>query len=277
MICPQCGSVLFPGDLNIRGKKYNCTVCGKVGSLDWNFYLLQLAYELSFIGEEMNKDLRASFTNIRERVNPLNDLEEYWLASIETATWIIGGLADSDKFKIYLYNATVTPLFELDWESWKQHLEKSTIRAPFRGTGKNKALDHLLLHSKILKECYNQKFFDILSPSNIINFQRIVISKTREIKGAGLWMATSPIKVIIIANTEKYSKDVINQLEVPLGSAVIEGLHKIFGVNLDKDSGYNFRYIQEVHRYFAELINSDVFTINSEFFKIGETSISKTR
>jgi len=236
--------------------------------MSWNHYLGRLAEAIKNLGVNMNSGLQSQFNWLRNRLNPSSDFEKYWLACIETTTWLIGGLTNSRSFKVDVYNATIAWLFKGGWNSWKQHMRNIVMASPYGGTRKNRAVDHLLLHSKVLRDCQSRGFTNILNQNNIVDFQRIVLSTARGMRGVGHWMATIPIKVIVIS--ENYSIGVVNQLEVPLGKNVVEGIRKVIGININQRRKRDIVIAQEIHRHFAKSANTDVFTINSGFWEIGK-------
>ena len=146
-------------------------------------------------------------------------------------------------------------------------MKQFVMGAAHSGTRKNRAVDHLLLHSEVLRSCQNEGFVKILDPSNIVGFQRRVVSAAQKRKGVGRWMATVPIKVIVVSKS--YPIDIVNQLEVPLGKNIVEGIRRVIGININEGRKRDVEIAQEIHKHLAVLANTDIFTINSGFWEIG--------
>ena len=216
-----------------------------------------IAYMIRALGEDIIDTIRRDFEVFAKQLNATDPKEKYWLATVMSSVWIVGVPGDFyRKYIAHIYKNTVNTSFS------RNVVSEAVFAKGFPGTLKYRVVDMLVFHGNILNTVGAQSILQ-----NPVVHQRSIVAKAMQTKGVGQWSATAPFMALAAAG--ELPQNVINDLEPPLGTSVIEGIKVLTGVPLRSDDATHREFAKALHRHLAELANTDVFTINGGLYELG--------
>ena len=221
--------------------------------------LKDIALELKVKGNNSNHKIRRDYENLSRELRVQSPDERYWLAVVMGGTWAIGGLDRADLYIKQVYQLTKTPNRRND----QSIIRDSVYLKRYRGSRKVVMERMLLFHAKML---------DAYSAENIINdpvhYQRLIIKEAEKESYAGHWIATVPFKILAVSGV--LDRKIINELEPPLGVNVVKGIKFLTGYQVNPSRKRDRAYMIAIHKRLADLVDTDIFTINSGLWILGK-------
>ena len=222
------------------------------------------------IGERFNKNAATQLdkTVSQHKISNLGDI--LYLSLLHGATWVVKGMNNWDKYLIHL-------LRNLPIISNSQMIYNAVFAKGYKGTRKNK-LFHILdfYHNNVFNNLGIQSTVQLghTAQQNLGQFINSIFAHvSHSYKNApqiNQWTAFAPLKTMMIylIYGKKHGLSIpsnvnINSLVVPLGSSVGRAIEFLFGKKVPMN------FVQEFHRYLAELTGSNIFDINSGLYILG--------
>ena len=228
----------------------------------------QLANTLARVGEKMNEEIRKEYKENAEKVKASTIEEKMWLAIITGLSWAIQGCNNLYIQHIFrkTYKPTIVDLTE-------KEIKEAVYVKCFKGRNKIRIEKGLMF--------YKEEIFSEMNPNDAVENPKklndLILNSYEKYSGMGHWTAFVPLKVMFIAGLFPNDPDVINSLNTPLGRCVRDGIEYITGVKINELKKYDIKFAQLLHRNFAKLANTYIYTINSGFWKLGEKVIKNSK
>jgi len=216
-----------------------------------------IAHFLKSLGKQMNEEIEGGYNRFSKQLSISNDYQRYWLAVIMGCSFAVGGLGSYyDNFIGHVYRSTIN-------NPNPSSINNAVFAKGFPGTNKITMANALIFHAQQMRLHGVSKI--IQDP---VKYQQQIINAALRAPNVGQWSATIPFKILAIAGI--LPEKVINSLEPPLGRNVINGIEALTGYKIrDPNNSHNRAFSNALHRYLAQLAQTDIYTINSGLWELG--------
>ncbi|RLF23117.1 MAG: hypothetical protein DRN15_07215 [Thermoprotei archaeon] len=220
-----------------------------------------IAIKLRDEGSKLNDSIAKEFISLAEDLGARTAVEKYWLAAVIGGTWAIGGMDRKDRIRYIkqVYQLTKDPTRRRD----PMLVRDVVYMKGYRGSRKINMERMLTFHAKVLE---NYDAQDIIN--NPPYYQRLIIDEAERTPNVRHWTAVVPFKILAVSGV--LLSKFINELEPPLGVNVVKGIKFLTGFQVDASRKIDRKFMLDLHRHLANLADTDIFTINSGLWKLGE-------